>query len=718
MDVTLHPEKRAGWRSILGGSDALLALGILGILIVILVPLPPALLDLLLIANLAASFVILMTAASAARPLDFSSFPSVLLVMTFFRLALNVASTRLVLGNAGVAGLAAAGNVIEAFARFVAGRNLAAGFVVFVIIVVVQFVLITKGTTRISEVAARFTLDAMPGRQLSIDGDLAAGFIDEVEARRQRQEIVDSTSFFGAMDGASKFVRGEAVAGLFITLTNILGGFVLGTLYYAMDLEQAASLFTRLTLGDGLVTQIPALMVSVATALLVARGDTGEPLARQISRQVLRNERVFFGASLFFLLLLPSGLPKSSLLLAGIACGATGVYLRLRRPATLETVAEDRRASSSDPAAESHEERARSLLVLEPVELEIGFRLIRLVDESRGGDLMTRLTRVRDKLALDLGFVMPAVKVLDNTRLHPAEYSIKLRGNGVGRWRVKPDRYLVTSESGIPEGLTGSPGADPITGAPGLWIEESQCPAAASVGLRLRKVSEIVADHLDRVVRIHAAEMLTREEASRLVSDLRRRAPALVDELIPGTLKLGEVHKVLQALLREQVSVRDLETILETLADYGDRTRDARELAERARRALSRSISSGVAGRDGHIRAALLDPALEEFLQGSLEKAERGWSLAIEPEISEALSDSIAAAAARLDASRLAPVLVCSAALRVHLRELTCSRLPLLSVLAYEEIASDLRLEEQGTVALDKDVIGIGRIEGGVRNRK
>jgi len=377
----------------------------------------------------------------------------------------------------------------------------------------------------------------------------------------------------------------------------------------------------------------------------------------------------------------------------------------MRRPGR-DAPAGDPEGPLTGDGSESPDARARSLLVLEPIELELGFRLIGIVDELRGGDLMMRLSKVRERVALDLGLVVPAIKVVDNTRIHPAEYSIKLRTSGIGRWRVRPDRLLVSTDSGLPEGLEGTPGVDPVTGKPGIWVPESNAATAAAAGLRVRRVGEIVADHLDRIIRCHAAEILTREEVSRLISDLRRRAPALVDELIPGTLKLGEVQKVLQALLREQVSIRDLEAILETLADYGDRIRDTRELTEFVRRTLARTICGAMAGRDGTIRAILLDTALEEFLQGSIEKTERGARLSIEPEMAEALVGSIAQTAAKAESAKGPPALVCSGTLRLHLRELLAARTPLLSIVAYEEIPDEFRIEPCGTVVLELSELG------------
>ena len=691
---------RDSWLSLGRSSDAILACGILGALFVILVPLPRALMDALLMVNIAGSLIILMTAVSVARPLDFNVLPSLLLVVTFFRLALNVATTRLILGNAEKHELAAAGQVVQSFAEFVAGSNLVVGFAIFTIIVVVQFVVITKGTTRISEVAARFTLDAMPGKQLSIDSELAAGVLTDDEARVLRQQVGDEAEFYGSMDGASKFVRGEAVAGIFILLISIFGGFFIGTIYFGMDVSRAASLFTRLTVGDGLVTQVPSLLVSVATALLVTKSAGNENLGRELGRQLFASDWIFFVTAIFLVLLLPSGLPPLFLITGAVVC--VGVGLTIRNRTDDVEVAPEIESESAGLSTLSPQQKARSLLVLEPIELEIGFRLIGLVDEARGGDLMVRLARMREKIAVDLGLVVPAVKVLDNTRLHPAEYSIRLRGNRVGHWRVKPDGYLVTAEGDRVEGLKGTEGLDPLTGSNGLWVDESQCSLAASAGYRLCGTSEIITNHLDSLVRGNAAEVLSREEVSRLISDLRKRAPALVDELIPGTVKMGEVHKILQNLLREQVSIRDLETILETLADHGDRTRDAATLTEHTRRALSRTICASLADKSGTLHTLLLDPALEEFLQSSVERADRGSRLAMEPEMVEDLIDSVAGTVGRFALKNAPRVLVCSGAIRAHLRGLIAERVPQLAVLGYEEVTNDYRLEECGTVELEQ----------------
>jgi flagellar biosynthesis protein FlhA len=691
------------WAERMGSlAEIQIAAAVMAIIFVILVPLPPALMDALLLLNLTGSLVILMTTTYAVRPVDLSVFPSLLLVVTFFRLALNVATTRLILGGAAERGLSAAGNVVQAFANFVAGTNVVVGLVIFGILVIVQFVVITKGTTRISEVAARFTLDAMPGKQLSIDGDFSAGLISDDEARRRRRELSLEADFFGAMDGASKFVRGEAIASLAITLINLIGGFLIGTLHYSMSLGKAAGVFSRLTVGDGLVNQVPALMVSVATALLITKGSGGEGLGRDLGRQLFRNHRVFFIAAVFLILLAPSGLPVSALCLGALASFILGIFLRDREAKKTAAAPEEVPSGAAAGTEESGQEKARSLLVLEPIELELGYRLVALVDETQGGDLMSRLSRVRQRMARELGLVVPPVKVTDNTRLQPGEYCVKLRGNRLGHWQLRPGKAFVITEGEALDALGGLPGVDPSTGKPGQWMNESQAAAAARAGYLIRRIPDIVTDHLGKLIGSHAAEILTREEVSRLVTDLKRRTPTLVEELIPGVVKLGDVHKVLQNLLREQVSIRNLELILETLADHAEQTRDSVELTEHVRHALSRSICASHALRDGTIHAVLLDPALEEFLQTSVEKMERGSRLAIEPEIVETLVKSVGEAITRLEDLRLPPLLVCSGMIRAHLWGLLARKLPSVAVLAYEEVTEDFRLEVHGSVALEK----------------
>lgn len=701
MFAESHDVGPAGRRGFGSSSEVVIGVGLLAILLVIFVPLSPAMMDVLLIFNITVSLLILMTTACLQTPLEFSVFPSLLLVVTFFRLALNIATTRLILGEAKN-GDYAAGGVIKVFADVIAGQNIVVGFIVFSIIMVVQFVVITKGTTRISEVAARFTLDAMPGKQLSIDSDLNSGLIDEHTARRLREETNEEADFYGTMDGASKFVRGEAIAGLVITCVNIGAGFCIGVIYHKMPVVEAADVFTRLTIGDGLVSQVPALMVSVATALLVTKNSAGENLGQDVGRQLFTNERVLFLVAFFLILLLASGLPAGVLLGGASCCIGTGIYVRRRRVETEDEFEEEYEVGEFEPANEEPTpESVRSLLPLEPLELELGFRLVCFVDEERGGDLLDHIARVRERVALDLGFVVPPIKVHDNIRLRPTEYAIKLRGNALGTWRVYTDRLFALVGDNSEIQLSGEPGRDPITDAAGLWIDESQCPLAASAGYSVRSTPELIVEHLHEVVRSHAAEILTREEVSRLVTDLQTRAPSLLNEVIPARMKLGEVHRVLQSLLEEQVSIRDLETVLEVLADYEGKLRTPTELAEKVRRALARSICGSVCAPNRTVKALLLEPPLEEYLQRAHEETAENEELGLEEELAQTLARRVVEELTTHRDKDVPVVVVCAGTLRPHLRRLVSREDPRVIVLAYEEVSEEFEMEVCGSVAFE-----------------
>ncbi len=675
--------------------DVALAGGILGILFVILMPLPSGLVDPLLILNLTVSVVVLLTAACVSRALDFSVFPSLLLVATFFRLALNIATTRLILGNAAEGPLAA-GNVVRTFGDFVAGANPIVGLIIFMVIVIVQFVVITKGATRVSEVAARFQLDAMPGKQLSIDGDLAAGLIDRETARTRRQEVTQEADFYGAMDGASKFVRGDAVAGLVVVLINIVGGIAVGCLYHDMTLGGAVNVFSRLTIGDGLVSQVPALMVSIAAALLVTRSAASEHLGKDLGRQVFSNDQVLFVAAVFLLLLLPTGLPVIALVVGAGACGACGYLLRRERQEKREVVvpevapetAERRNTTPSD---------VRPLLRVEPIALEVGYRLLRFVDEGRGGDLMDRVALVRERVALDLGFVVPAVQVRDTRRLAPTEYSIKLRGNSFGRWRLEADGLLAVAKLPGVSALDGTDGPE-LRGMPSYWIAEPENLADVDDYDFLHPAAAVAA-HLEAVIRAHAAEILTREEISQMVASLRQGAPCLVDDLIPSILKISDLHKVLQGLLREGVSVRDLESILETLGGLRDKTFQP-EWIEEVRRSLARSVCAPAVGPDGKIHVVLLDSALEEFLSNSLKDVDGDTVLDLDPQTTESLCVHTAETLNSVHAADLQPAVLCSPRVRPHLSLLVRQRIPRVTVLSYGEVVDDDAVEVHGSVSL------------------
>ncbi len=681
--------------------DIPLILAMIGILFIILVPLPPLLLDALLVLNITLSMLILLTTVYVVNPLDFSSFPSILLVVTFFRLALNIATTRLILSGAAEEGVGAAGRVVQAFGEFVAGASPLIGFVIFAIIIVIQFVVITKGATRISEVAARFILDAMPGKQLSIDADLNSGAINEEEARRRRRQITREADFYGAMDGASKFVRGDAIAGILIVLINIIGGLILGYAHYNMPLGQAVRVFTHLTIGDGLVTQVPALIVSLAAGLLITRSTAEGNLGRDVLGQMVGNSKALYIAAGFLLLLFPTGLPTGVLFSGALAAGGLGYLIdRSRKRAAL-----DRKKEEQKPE-EPKVERARGLLAVDPMELEIGYGLIALVDQSRGGNLLSRIGMIRDQLALDLGLVVPPIRIRDNMQLGPDEYVIKLRGIPVARWSVRPDHCLAM-ESGLSTGqreekLAGAPATEPAFGMPAIWIPEAEKGRAEALSYTVVDITSVIATHLTEVIRQNAHDLLTREEVSAMINGLKEKAPALVAEVIPDVLKIGDVQKILQNLLRERVAIRDLETIVETLGNYGTKTKDPEVLGEYVRHTLGRAICQQHRSADGKIHAVTMDPTLEDFIANAIEHTDRGSYLTLSPEMTAAVISQAAARIESLAMQGYTPILLCAPQVRYHVRRMLEARLPQVVVLSFNEIVKDVSVESHGMVQMER----------------
>jgi len=636
--------------------DLILPLGLIASVLVILVPLPPALMDLLLSANVTVAVIMLLTTLYVRTPLEFSVFPSLLLATTLFRLVLNVATTRLILSRAATDGELAAGGVVRAFGKFVAGGgtgadHLVVGLVIFAIIVLIQFVVITKGATRISEVAARFTLDGMPGKQMAIDADLNAGLIDHEEARRRRQEISAQADFYGAMDGAGKFVRGDAVAGLGIIFINILGGLFLGVVHHGMGLAQAAELFTTLTIGDGLVTQVPAFLISLSAGMLVTRSSRSSNLPGELAAQLFSRPTALAIAGGFLALLIFTSLPRAPLLL--IAGGCVGLAVLLFRRESRERVSQEK---SRNEAARQARQRIEDFLAVDPVELELGLGLLRLADPRRGGDLLDHIQRARQRLAADLGVVLPKVRVRDNMRLDAREYRVKIAGATVAQGKL-----------------------------------DDAAPDAGNA----------LAAHLLDTARRHADELLTRDAVKRLLDELRRTSPAVVDELIPGLLKLGEVQRVLQALLREEVSIRPLETILETLGDWAPRTKNPVLLAEQARRRLARAISAAYRDADGRLRVVTLDPALEERIQANVEFVDDDLVHRLPPSDIDAICRAIERETEKLELEGRRPLVLVGAAVRPAIRRLTAARLPRLVVLSFEEITGDTRMESVGMAACE-----------------
>ena len=674
-------------RSLAARADVALAIAVLGILAVMLVPLPPLLLDLLLTSNLALSLLTLLIGMYILRPLDFSVFPSLLLLLTLFRLSLNVASTRLILLH-GSEGTQAAGEVIHAFGLFVVGGSYVVGAVVFLILVVIQFVVITKGAGRIAEVAARFTLDAMPGKQLAIDADLNAGLISESDARTRRREIAREADFYGAMDGASKFVRGDAVAGIIITAVNSVGGLIIGVVQQRMDIVDALANYTLLSIGDGLVTQIPALIVSTAAGIVVTRAASDTELAATVTLQFAGHHRALLisSATLLVLGLIP-GLPKFPFLLLAAVTGVVAYNgLKESRRAAAPAAAAPAAAAATGP------EKVEKLLALDPLELEVGYNLIPLVDPGQGGDLLDRVRLVRRQFATDVGFVVPPVRIRDNLQLAPNAYGIKVRGLVVSHGEILPGHFLAMNPGTAAETIPGVPTTEPTFGLPAQWIAAAERERAQVLGYTVVDPSSVITTHLTETIRRHARDLLGRQEVQALIDVLKPSHPSVVESLVPALLPLGTVQKVLQNLLAEGVSIRDLALILEVLADAAPSTKDPVLLTESARQALGRAICRSLAAADGTLKVFTLSPALEQMLADALSEGDQGRYLALDPRTAQRVIESIAQAVGKVSLEGT-PVILCSPAVRPHLRRLTERYLPHLAILSYNEIGSDVTLK-------------------------
>ncbi len=666
-----------------GNAETLLAIGVVVIVSLLVVPLPPFLLDAALATSFALSIVVLLVTMSTRDPLEFSIFPSLLLLITLLRLGLNVATTRLILGTGH------AGSVIAAFGNFVIGGNVVVGLVIFLILVVINFMVITKGAGRVAEVAARFTLDAMPGRQMSIDADLSAGIIDELEARRRREEISRYADFYGSMDGAAKFVRGDAVAGLVITAINLVGGFVIGMTQQGLSAGDALRTFSMLTVGDGLVTQIPALIVSTASGLLVTYGSGGTSMAPSIAGQLTRQARpLWSAAAILGLLGFVPGLPTLPFLTLAAAAGAVG-WFASRRTTDSGTAAP---AAAPEPAAGAPP-ALREVLAVEPLELEIGYALVPLVDESQQGDLLQRIGILRKQLAFELGVLVPPVRIRDNIQLGSQEYVVRMRGVRIAGGEVLP-RHLLALDTG---GTTGTPDGiatrDPSFGLNAVWITSDQRGVAESLGWNVVGPPTVLATHLMEIIREHAADLLTRQNVREMLDGLRETHPALVDEVVPNKLGLGAVHRVLQRLLREGLPVRDLATILEVLSDAAETTKDAELLTEHARRALSAVILQSLGGEGRPLRAITVGPRLELALMQLFNPRAREAGRSLEPEDLTRALQSLNALASEFQADGQYPPLVTPPGLRVGIRRLVEPVLPRLPVVSLAELPTQAPIQ-------------------------
>ena len=697
----------AGWSRLTG---AVLPATIIGAILVFVVPVPPAVLDVLLSANVTLAVLVLLTTLAIRAPQDFSAFPTILLTTTLTRLVLNVATTRLILTRGGEYGLDAAGDVVRAFGAFVAGDQVVVGVVLFFILVVIQFVVITRGATRISEVAARFMLDGLPGRQMAIDADLHAGLIDQHEAHRRREAVYRQADFFGAMDGAGKFVRGDAVAGVVILVVNVGVGLVLGVAKYGMSVGDAVDVFTKLTIGDGLVSQVPAFLISLAAGLIVTRSSSETDLGRDVTGQLFGRRDVMAAAAVFLALLSFTALPKAPLLCLSGALGL-GAYFA-GRPAAVDRREGSEPSSTTSPAAAAQgsapaepkpasdppSERMEDLLHVDPLELEIGYRLITLAEPTRGGDLLDRLRTVRHRVARDLGLIVPQVRIHDEIGLGPHDYRVKIRGTVVGQGVAYAGRLLAVPPAGLVSRPDGRDGIEPVSGQPAVWIHADGREVAELAGCRTLEASAVVAGHFGEIVLGHADELMTREQVERLLERSRAATPALVDEVVPGLLRAGELQRVLQNLLRERVSIRDMETILETLAVHAGRVKDADVLTEHVRVGLARRITEQYRGADGRLHVVTLSRGVDSRLAAAGGQPETGPAAALGAEPARSLVRAVARAVAPLASGGFPPVVLTSAEARPVLKDLTRADLPRLVVLSQREIPRDTPLEVLGSV--------------------
>lgn len=672
-------------------SDLSVLVGIILIVLMMIIPLAPWMLDVLIFINISLALTIILVAMNTKEPLQFSIFPSLLLVMTLFRLALNVSTTRSILTHRE------AGRIIETFGSFVVGGSPVIGFVVFLILVIIQFIVITKGAERVAEVAARFTLDAMPGKQMSIDADLNAGVITDTEARKRREQIEKEADFYGAMDGASKFVKGDAIAGIVILIVNIIGGFTIGMVVHGMSLSEAANLFTLLSIGDGLVSQIPALLISTATGIVVTRAASDGNLGSDITKQLFAYPNMLFIVAAVILalgLLTPIGLWTALPIAALIGLG--GHMLREAEKKG-EQESEERQAAEEVEEVRSPES-VLSLLTVDPIEFEFGYGLIPLADANQGGDLLDRVVMIRRQCALEMGMIVPVIRIRDNIQLEPNEYVIKIKGNEVARYSLLLDHYLAMSPGIDAESVQGIETTEPAFGLPALWITEAMRDQAEQAGYTVVDPPSVVATHLTETIKRHMHELLGRQETKSLVDYVKEDAPVLIEELVPEKMSIGDIQKVLQNLLREKVSIRDLHTIFETLADYAEYSKDTNVLTEHVRHALARQITRVYAPDGETVNVVTLSPATEKQIADHIQQTEQGSYLAMEPSVSQQLYQKISEQVQRLTDLGEQPILLTSPALRMHVKQLVERIMPDLPVLSYNELEPQIEVKSVGVV--------------------
>jgi flagellar biosynthesis protein FlhA len=670
-------------------SQIAMPIAIVVILIAVIVPLPTIVLDVLISANIALSVVILLSSVYLLNPTQFSAFPSILLLTTLFRLSLNIASTRLILLN-GSAGMAAAGDVIRAFGQFVVGGNYAVGIVIFLVLIVIQYVVINHGAVRISEVTARFTLDALPGKQLAIDADLNAGIIDQQEARERRAEIGREAEFYGAMDGAIRFTQRDAMASILITLINIIGGLFIGVFQFNMPVVTALTTYTILTIGDGLVTSIPSLLISISGGLVSTRAASDVSMGENVSMQLFSNPKpVYFGSGIVAGLGVIPGFPKFSFFFLASLLGFIAF--------TLAKAAKERERApeAKEPKdAAATPDKATTFLKIDSLAIEIGYGLISIVDVQQGGDFINRIRSIRKQIAQDLGVIVPPVNITDNLKLAPHQYSILLKGIEIARGDLMPDKFLAINPGNASEAIDGSATKEPTFGLPAFWITKDKRDHAQMMNYTVVDPATVLATHLTETIRNHAYELLGRQEVKALIDYVAETHPKLTEELVPKTLSIGEIQKVLQNLLRERVSIRDLVTIFETLADYGTQTKDHIPLTEVTRGALNRSITKTLLNDQGELSVITLAPAWEEKLNHAVVRGDSGAYLAVDANTFEQLMRALTDACQKTMASQW--TLLCSSGLRFHLRKLIERFLPQLAVISPNDIPPNVQIVSVG----------------------
>ena len=671
--------------------DAVVAIYILTAFIMLIVPLPAWILDVFMAFNMAVAFTILFAAMFSKEVLDMSYFPSILLFTTIFRIAMNVSSTRLILTTG------TAGNVVMTFGQFVGGGDLIVGAVIFIILILVQFLVINKGTERVAEVTARFTLDAMPGKQMAIDADLNTGAIDDKEAKIRRDKIQQESSFFGSMDGAVKYVKGDAVAGLILTVINLVGGIIMGMTRSGMDINTALSTYGVLTIGDGLVSQIPSLLISLSTGILVTKGGKEAEFGTTIVKQLFGIPKAMYmvGATLMFL-----GITTGLNTILFLGLGLLFIVAGRLVAGNIETAGIENMVDAEETAAEEirQPENVNSLLQVDPIELEFGYGIIPLADAAQGGDLLDRVVMIRRQIALELGTVVPIIRLRDNIQLNPNQYIIKIKGIQVSEGEILFDHYMAMNPGYVEEEITGIPTFEPSFHLPAIWITEGQRERAESLGYTVVDPPSIIATHLTEVIRQHIAELLTRQDVQGLINNLKENNPALVEELVPKLLGLGEVQKVLQNLLQEGISIRDLLTIFETLADYAPTTRGTDILTEYVRQSLKRAISVKYFPAHETTQVITLDPKIEQEIMGSVKQTEQGAYLNLDPERTRKIMDSLGKEVQKLENLGKNPIIITSPIVRMYFKRLTEDYYKDLIVVSYNEIESNVELQSVGMV--------------------